>query len=127
MTTQSNKLRTASEIVTAKLGPPLSIESKVNDVTKAGNLLKTAVEIVMKKFEFPSIESKVDNVIKQHAELFNKIMNEIIGFSSGGLPGNQLSVVTNELIRRLQEQKSQLQTKLPENITELKTLRKKEK
>jgi len=67
------------------------------------------------------------NVINQHAELFNKFMNEIIGFSSGGLPGNQLSVVTNELIRRLQEQKSQLQTKLPENITELKTLRKKEK
>ncbi len=64
--------------------------------------------------------------IYQYCKLFNQFMNEIIGFSSGGLPGNQLSVVTNELIRRLQEQKSQLQTKLPETIKELKTLRKKE-
>ena len=61
--------------------------------------------------------------IYQHVELFNKFMNEIIGFSTFNLTSNQSSTATSELLRRLQEQKSELQTKLPDTINELKRIR----
>jgi len=65
-------------------------------------------------------------VIYQHGELFNKFMNEIIGFSSIDLTSYpQGSIATTELIRRLREQKTELQTSLPNTIKELKLLKEK--
>jgi len=61
--------------------------------------------------------------IYQNAELFNKFMNEIIGFSTFNLTGDQSSIATTELLRRLQERRSELQTSLPDTIKELRALK----
>jgi len=63
--------------------------------------------------------------IYQNCELFNKFMNEIIGFSTFNLTGNQASIATTELLRRLEERRSELQTSIPDTITELTSLREK--
>jgi len=63
--------------------------------------------------------------IYQNSELFNKFMDQIIGFSSFQLKGDEPSIETEELTRRLQERKSQLQTKIPKSIRDLKSLREK--
>jgi len=64
--------------------------------------------------------------IYQNSELFNKFMDDVIHYSTLNLAGNQDSIATTELINRLREQKTQLQTKLPETIKDLESLRKKE-
>ena len=61
--------------------------------------------------------------IYQNVELFNKFMNEIIGFSTFNLTGIQASTATTELIRRLRERISELQTSLPDTIKELRALK----
>jgi len=63
--------------------------------------------------------------IYQHSELFNKFMDDIIGFSTFNLTGEQASIATTEQTGRLQEQKSALQPKIPDAIKKLKSLKKK--
>ena len=63
--------------------------------------------------------------IYQNTELFNKFMNEVIGFSSFQLNPNQASLEANELIRRLQDRKSALQTSIPDTITKLTSIQEK--
>jgi len=73
----------------------------------------------------PTTLQKTIIEIYQHAELFNKFMDNIIGFSTFNLTPAQASIATTEQVRRLQEQKSELQPSIPKTIKELKSLRKK--
>ena len=59
--------------------------------------------------------------IYHNAELFNEFMKEIIRFSSFQLIGDQSSIESTELIRRLQERKSELQPSLTGIIPKLKS------
>ncbi len=54
-------------------------------------------------------------------------MDGIVGYSSFTQNALESSVETTELIRRLQEQKSALQPKIPDAIKKLKSLKKKKK
>jgi len=63
--------------------------------------------------------------IYQNSELYNVFMNEIIHFSSFHLIGNQADIEANELISRLQERVSGLQSSVPDTIRELKSLQEK--
>jgi len=63
-------------------------------------------------------------VIYQNSELYNTFMNDIIQFSSFNLNSYQQgSIVVTELKRRLQERKSELQSKIGDVITGLQTAR----
>ena len=64
------------------------------------------------------------NEIYQHAELFNKFMDDIIEVKTFELPDPDRSKLATESIGRLQEQKTSLQTKIPNIVTELKSLKK---
>ena len=67
----------------------------------------------------PNTLQKPIREIYQNTDLYNKFMNEIIGFSTFNLTDIQSSTATTELIRRLQERISELQTSLPDTIKEL--------
>ena len=70
----------------------------------------------------PTTLQKHIREIYQNSELFNKFMDQIIGFSSFQLKGDEPSIEVEELKKRLEERKSELQTSIPNTIKELKSL-----
>jgi len=63
--------------------------------------------------------------IYQNFELFNKFMDDIIHYSSFNISNLQHSEPVSELLGRLLDRKTTLQTILPDSITGLKSLKKK--
>ena len=64
--------------------------------------------------------------IYQNCELFNKFMDDVIHYSSLNIANLQDSKATSELLGRLLERKTSLQVIIPESVSGLKSLKKKE-